>query len=269
MELVGEAETPREAGAKAASLTPDVILLDVDMSEMQGLEAVPLVRERGFKGEVVVVSSDTARLQEAVEAGAAGYVLKSAPLDELLSVLRSAHREGFVFGASVMDTPEGMEIAMLQIAWRESHGPETPSAQDPDSTGRPEVDTSPSYPAPKDVGLPQAVPVELTISGPVDLLVALQLHDWLKAYAEIELTEVVGSWSGSVTLKATMSRPIPLMRMLTGLPFVESVKEEAISTAADESLEVPVSLSALPGFSASGLVAKRYRLVLKSDSESD
>ena len=266
MELVGEAETPREAAAKAVSLKPDVILLDVDMSDMQGLKTVGLVKERGFKGKVVIVSADTARLQEAVEAGVAGYVLKSAPLDELLSVLRSAHREGFVFGASVMDTPEGLEIALLQIAWKESQRREESSeTKDSASPGPPKVERSSAYASPKDVGRPQVVPIELTISGPVELPVALKLHDWLKAEADIELTEVAGSWSGSVTLKVTMSRPVPLMRMLTALPYVESVKEEPAPTAHSESPEVPASLEYLPGLSTPDATPKRYRLVLKSE----
>ena len=89
IDMVGEAESAREVAAKDGPLSPDVVLLDVDVPEMSGLETVRILRDRGFEGKVIVLSSDTADLEEAVSAGAVGYLLKSAPLDELLSVLRS------------------------------------------------------------------------------------------------------------------------------------------------------------------------------------
>jgi two-component system nitrate/nitrite response regulator NarL len=63
IDVVGEAESAREVAAKEGPLSPDVVLLDVDVPEMSGLETVRILRDRGFEGKVIVLSSDTADLE--------------------------------------------------------------------------------------------------------------------------------------------------------------------------------------------------------------
>lgn len=90
-EVVGEAGTGTEALALVRELTPDVIVLDLAMPEMDGLQALSKIREESPGTQVVVMSAfERAALgAEAFARGAAEYVYKGRPLSELVSVLRT------------------------------------------------------------------------------------------------------------------------------------------------------------------------------------
>ena len=89
-DVIGQAGSGEEAIARAAELKPDLVLLDLSMPEMSGLEALPRVREAAPGAEVVVVtaSEDEESLLGAIRGGAAGYVLKSAPPERIVAFLR-------------------------------------------------------------------------------------------------------------------------------------------------------------------------------------
>src|SRR6478736_10400458 len=95
-DVVGQAGSGEEAIAMATELTPDLVLLDLSMPEMDGLTALPRLRAAAPAAEVVVLtaSEDESNLLGAVRAGAAGYLLKSEPPDRIVSFLRGvAHGE--------------------------------------------------------------------------------------------------------------------------------------------------------------------------------
>ena len=91
LKVVGEAGTAREAIAAIAALQPDVVLLDLSMPGMDGLEALPLVRSAAPAAAVIVFSGFAAdRMREpALALGAARYLEKGEPL----SAVRAAVRE--------------------------------------------------------------------------------------------------------------------------------------------------------------------------------
>ena len=86
LELVGEAENGQVAIEKAAQLEPDLILLDVAMPVMDGLEALPLIRQQVPRAAVIMLSAFPAEVMEkpALEAGALGYLVKDRLVDTLL-----------------------------------------------------------------------------------------------------------------------------------------------------------------------------------------
>ena len=99
IDVVGEAANGREALDRIAVLEPtgqlpDVVLMDLLMPVMDGIEATRLLKERFPTVEVVAVTSFVAeaKVQAALEAGAAGYVLKDAEANELASAVRAAVR---------------------------------------------------------------------------------------------------------------------------------------------------------------------------------
>jgi len=91
LKVVGEAGNAREAIAAIATLQPDVVLLDLSMPGMDGLEALPLVRSAAPAAAVIVFSGFAAdRMREpALALGAARYLEKGEPL----SAVRAAVRE--------------------------------------------------------------------------------------------------------------------------------------------------------------------------------
>jgi two-component system, NarL family, response regulator LiaR len=93
LEIVGEAGDGVEALQEAQRLRPDVILMDLVMPKLDGLGAMRELRERLPDCRVIVLTSflDDDRLLPAIEAGAAGYLLKNAEPSELARAVRSAH----------------------------------------------------------------------------------------------------------------------------------------------------------------------------------
>jgi NarL family two-component system response regulator LiaR len=92
-EIVGEAADGDEALERAAELDPDVILMDLVMPERDGVSAMRELRQRSSHSRVIVLTSflDDDRLLPAIEAGAAGYLLKNSQPAELARAVRAAH----------------------------------------------------------------------------------------------------------------------------------------------------------------------------------
>ena len=89
-EVIAEAENGREAFEQIAKLKPDVVLMDLRMPEMDGVEAIGKIKEKYPNINILVLTTyDTdADIVRAVEAGATGYLLKDAPREELFRAVR-------------------------------------------------------------------------------------------------------------------------------------------------------------------------------------
>lgn len=92
--VVGEAGDGLQAVAEAEQRSPDVVLLDANLPNCDGIRAAALIRERVPACRICVLASseDDATLIQAVEAGADGYLTKESPLAELIEAARALHR---------------------------------------------------------------------------------------------------------------------------------------------------------------------------------
>jgi len=90
-QVVAEAENGREAFEQIGKLKPDVVLMDLRMPEMDGVEAIGKIKEKYPDINILVLTTyDTdADIVRAVEAGATGYLLKDAPREELFRAVRA------------------------------------------------------------------------------------------------------------------------------------------------------------------------------------
>ena len=95
-EVVGEAGNGEAAVRQVESLHPDILLLDLEMPEVDGLEALQRLRAAGEAVRVIVftVFDTDERILSAVEAGAQGYLLKGAPREEVFQAVRVVHEGG-------------------------------------------------------------------------------------------------------------------------------------------------------------------------------
>jgi DNA-binding NarL/FixJ family response regulator len=102
-EVVGQAANGVEAVRQAQELQADVVLMDLRMPEMGGVEAIKQLRKRTPSAHVIVLTTyDTDNdVLSAIEAGATGYLLKDAPREELIRAVRAAHRGESVLSPSV------------------------------------------------------------------------------------------------------------------------------------------------------------------------
>lgn len=103
MEVVGEAATGKEAVERAAEFRPDVILMDIQMPGINGIEATRRIRSASPDVGVVVLTmfEDDDSVFSAMRAGARGYVLKGADPSEILTVVRAVSSGEAHFGPEI------------------------------------------------------------------------------------------------------------------------------------------------------------------------
>jgi DNA-binding NarL/FixJ family response regulator len=94
VEIVGEAADGLQAIGVVSDLKPDVVLLDINMPEMDGIEAIPAIREESPEIKPLMFSAymDEATIFRALKAGAKGYLLKDAASCDLIKAIQAVHR---------------------------------------------------------------------------------------------------------------------------------------------------------------------------------
>jgi DNA-binding NarL/FixJ family response regulator len=117
-EVIGEAATGEQAIARAANLQPDVVLMDIQMPGLNGIEATRrIVRDSPHMGVIVVTMfEDDDSVFAAMRAGARGYVLKGADQDEILKVIRAVAAGEAHFGPEIARRLMGFFSAPRQTA---------------------------------------------------------------------------------------------------------------------------------------------------------
>lgn len=93
IEVVGEAANGQEAIEKADALAPEVILLDLAMPGMGGLEAIPILQEKVSEARILILTSyaEDDQVVEAIRSGALGYLMKDSSPDELVSTIHNVY----------------------------------------------------------------------------------------------------------------------------------------------------------------------------------
>jgi len=92
--VIGEATNGREAVSEAARLVPDVILMDLVMAPMDGIEATRLIREQVPKSKILVLTSFATddKVFPAIKAGALGYLIKDTDPEDLVQAIRQVYQ---------------------------------------------------------------------------------------------------------------------------------------------------------------------------------
>jgi NarL family two-component system response regulator LiaR len=121
IEIVGEAENGREAVTEAEKLQPDVVLMDLVMPEMDGIEAIRRITAHQPEARILVLTSFAAddKVFPAIKAGALGYLLKDSGPEELVQAIRQVYR-----GESSLHPTIARKL--LQELSRPSERPPTP-----------------------------------------------------------------------------------------------------------------------------------------------
>ncbi|MFH1150462.1 MAG: response regulator transcription factor [Actinomycetota bacterium] len=93
IDVVGEAGSGEEAIDMVESVKPDVILMDISMPGMNGIQATKLIREKNPEAKVVILTmlDQEGYVYEAIKAGATGYMLKSTSSDDLVNAIQTVH----------------------------------------------------------------------------------------------------------------------------------------------------------------------------------
>ena len=133
--VIGEAATPEEAVAQAARLRPDVVLLDLKLSDAapaEGLDVCAALRGRRADAAVVVLTTflDERLLVGALRRGASGYALKDVDAVELARIIRAVHR-----GQSAFDS-RSADLVVRSLTARPAPRPGCSASASSRSSGR-------------------------------------------------------------------------------------------------------------------------------------
>ena len=119
IEVVGEAADGKMGVQLALELRPDIILMDLVMKEMDGIEATRQIIEKWPEAKVIIVTSflDDEKVYPALEAGATSYMLKTSKADEIANAVRATYH-----GQSVLE-PEVTGKMMVKMRQKQQHLP--------------------------------------------------------------------------------------------------------------------------------------------------
>ncbi len=121
IKVVGEASNGQEALRLAFELVPDLVLMDVDMPQMNGLTATELLRKQlpGVKVLIVSMHGEPDLVMRILQCGAQGYVLKQAPTEDLIKAIETIHGGGVYF------SPDVARVALNRFVRGETNAPGT------------------------------------------------------------------------------------------------------------------------------------------------
>lgn len=119
IEVVGEASDGKEGVDLALELRPDIILMDLVMKEMDGIEATSKIIEKWPEAKIIIVTSflDDEKVYPALEAGATSYMLKTSKASEIADAVRHTYQ-----GQSVLE-PEVTGKMMMKMRQKNQHFP--------------------------------------------------------------------------------------------------------------------------------------------------
>ncbi len=92
MKVVGEAGDAKETLTQVESLSPEIILMDIKMPGVDGIELTRQIKEKQPSGNIIMLTLYDEYLTEAIEAGAVGYLLKDVKREELVRAIRAVHQ---------------------------------------------------------------------------------------------------------------------------------------------------------------------------------
>jgi DNA-binding NarL/FixJ family response regulator len=106
MHVIGEAADGRETVKKATELKPDVILMDIAMSNLNGLEATKQIKKvlPAVKVIMLTMHKNEEYILQSFQAGASGYILKEGAVEELVSAIRSIHQDKSFLSPTISKT---------------------------------------------------------------------------------------------------------------------------------------------------------------------
>jgi len=119
VEVIGDVSNGREAVEAAERLVPDVVLMDMVMQGLNGLEATRQIRKRVAKTKVLILTGymEDDQIMAALRAGASGYVVKKSDVTEVLLGIQAVHRGNTYFSAIISDS-----VPISEFLWQAQKG---------------------------------------------------------------------------------------------------------------------------------------------------
>ena len=213
MKVVGEVNDAKEALTKVESLSPEVILMDIKMPGVDGIELTRQLKEKQPFCSVIMLTLYDEYLAEAIEAGAVGYLLKDAKRAELTQAIRQVHQGEVVISESITAKP--------RIEYEERFGKKAKGS------------------LLQEHGSPMPEEVQMVIPPPVDANQLIRFVSRVEEMLQSRMLQMVGSWKGDTAITIALPKPTPLADILSKLgemPEVGTIGEEPLTGKAVPSL---------------------------------
>ena len=213
MEVVGQSANSEEALSQVEMLSPNIVLMDIKMPGMDGIELTRQLKEKQPFCSVIMLTLYDEYLAEAIEAGAVGYLLKDAKRAELTQAIRQVHHGEVVISDSI--------TAKSRIEYEERFGKKAKGSLQ------------------QEHGDPMAEEVQMVIPPPVDANQLIKFVSRVEEMFQSRMLQMVGSWKGDTAIIIALPKPTPLANILNKLgeiPEVGTIGEEPLTGKADPSL---------------------------------
>jgi len=101
--VVSEATDGKDALEKVKTLRPDVILLDIAMPKLNGLEVIGLLREASPESQIIILSmhANESYVHQMLQSGALGYVLKASPSSDIVDAIHAVHKKEYFLSSQI------------------------------------------------------------------------------------------------------------------------------------------------------------------------
>ena len=202
IEVVGQSAGSEEALTMTASHSPNIILMDIKMPRMDGIQLAHLVKQKNPDCSIIMLTLYDEYLTRAMGAGASGYLLKDVSREELIQAIRQVHRGEIVIGKDIAARPQVEEDRNA-----ESEGSSLPQLDSPDT---------------------MLEEVQLVIPPPVNANQVIQFTTRVEEILKTRILQVVGSWREGTAVTAVLPHAIPLaeiMRKLREISGIDNVEE--------------------------------------------
>ena len=200
MEVVGQSANGEEALSQVAMLSPNIILMDIKMPGVDGIELTRQLKEKQPFCNVIMLTLYDEYLAEAIEAGAVGYILKDAKRAELTQAIRQVHHGETVISESIKGQPR------IDYNVKKTKGslPQGPGDLMPEE-------------------------IQMIIPPPIDANQLVRFISQVEEMLQSRMLQMVGSWRGDTAITIALPKPTPLediLNKLGGMPEVVTIGEE-------------------------------------------
>lgn len=204
IEIIGQSAGGEDALAQAAALSPDIVLSDIKMPHIDGIQLAFLIKEKLPACNIIILTLYDEYLHRAMQVGVRGYLLKDISREELAQAIRRVYGGEIVIGDNISLAAQVKES--LQPVAQTIDAP----AYRPDSPG----------------SILEKIQL---VMPPVDPDQLIRFTKQVDKILYPRIVQVVGSWREGTTFTAVLPRATPLSEVLTKLrecPEVESISEE-------------------------------------------
>jgi len=213
MEIVGQSANSEEALSQVEMLSPNIVLMDIKMPGVDGIELTRQLKEKQPFCSVIMLTLYDEYLAEAIEAGAVGYLLKDAKRAELTQAIRQVHHGEVVISDSI--------TAKSRIEYEERFGKKARGS------------------LLQEHGAPMPEEVQMVIPPPIDANQLIRFVSRVEEMLQSRMLQMVGSWKGDTAITIALPKPTLLANILNKLGEmleVGTVGEAPLAGEVDPSL---------------------------------